>query len=154
MPHVFELLLIFLLIVFLLFASVFDYSQPYRFLGETEDWSTVGIELVEIDGEITYGDEAVFEQKLRTVAVIEDNELFIKELKKLKNTRPFGDPSTHVSGKGILLTYPNGDIELITERGVAFIDNGKLDTYFRAFEEEAYLAFWENWAREPAAVTA
>ena len=154
MPQVFEMLLIFLLVVFLIFSFTVDQFTPYRFIGEMDDPGAVRIELVEIDGELGYGDEKNLDQKLRRVAVIEDNETFIKELKKLKDTRPFGDPSDHVSGNAILLTYPNGDMELIGECGMAYIQNGDLEVYFRVFEKEAYLAFWEKWAEMTDAVPA
>ena len=154
MPQVFEMLLILLLVVFLIFSFTVDRFTPYRFIGEMEDPRAVRIELVEIDGELSYGDEKNLDQKLRRVAVIEDNETFIKELKKLKDTRPFGDPSDHVSGKAILLTYPNGDMELIGECGMAYIQNGDLEVYFRMFEKEPYLAFWEKWAEVTDAVPA
>ena len=155
MPQVFEMLLILLLVVFLIFSFTVARFTPYRFIGEMEDPRAVRIELVEIiDGYFTYGDEQDLDRKLRRVAVIEDNETFIKELKKLKNTRPFGDPSDHVSGKAILLTYPNGDMELIGECGMAYIQNGDLEVYFRVFEKEPYLAFWEKWAEMTGAVPA
>ena len=154
MPQVFEMLLLFLLVVFLIFSFTVDQFTPYRFIGEMDDPGAVRIELVEIDGELGYGDEKNLDQKLRRVAVIEDNETFIKELKKLKDTRPFGDPSDHVSGNAILLTYPNGDMELIGECGMAYIQNGDLEVYFRVFEKEAYLAFWEKWAEMTDAVPA
>lgn len=155
MPQVFEMLLIFLVIVFIVFSFAVDQFTPYRFIGEMEDPGTVRIELVEIDGEFGYGDEKNLDRKLRHVAVIEDNEVFIKELKRLKNTHPFGDPAyLGADGKAIMLSYPNGDIELIGRYGTTWIADGEMEIYDSMFDEESYLAFWEKWAEMTDAVPA
>ena len=155
MPQVFEMLLILLLVVFLIFSFTVDQFTPYRFIGEMEDPRAVRIELVEIDGYLGYGDEKNLDPKLRTVAVIADNEAFIEELKKLKNTRPFGDPAyLGADGKAIMLTYPNGDIELIGRYGTTWIADGEMEIYYSMFDEGSYLAFWEKWAEMTDAVPA
>ena len=155
MPQVFEMLFILLLVVFLVFSFTVDRLTPYRFIGEMEDPRAVRIELVEIDGNIGYGDERNLDQKLRRVAVIEDNETFIKELKRLNNSHPFGDPADlGADGKAIMLTYPNGDIELIGRYGTTWIADGGMEIYYSRFDEESYLAFWEKWAEMTDAVPA
>ena len=156
MPQVFEMLLILLLVVFLIFSFTVDRFTPYRFIGEMEDPRAVRIELVEIiDGYFTYGDEQDLDQKLRRVAVIEDNETFIKELKRLNNSHPFGDPAyLGADGKAIMLTYPNGNIELIGIYGTTWIADGGMEIYYSRFDEESYLAFWEKWAEMTDAVPA
>jgi len=156
MPQVFEMLLILLLVVFLIFSFTVNRFTPYRFIGEMEDPRAVRIELVEIiDGNFTYGDEQDLDQKLRRVAVIEDNETFIKELKRLNNFHPFGDPAyLGTDGKAIMLTYPNGNIELIGIYGTTWIADGGMEIHNSRFDEESYLAFWEKWAEMTDAVPA
>ena len=155
MPQIYEMLLILLLVVFLIFSATVDLLTPYRFVGEINDPGTLCIELVEIPEQLTRDDVPHLDQKLRRVAVIEDNETFIKELKKLKNTRPFGDPADiGADGKAIMLTYPNGDIELIGRFGTTWIANGDMDIYFSMFDEESYFAFWDKWAELTDAVPA
>ncbi|MBO7177253.1 MAG: hypothetical protein J6W14_07735 [Clostridia bacterium] len=154
MTQIFEMIGIFFLIVFIAIGAFVDGLTPYRFIDDGDPLEA-RIELVEIDGEFTYGDEDRLEEKVRRVAVIEDKATFIEELKRLKNTRPFGDPADiGATGKAIMLIYPNGDVELIGTFGTTWIANGEMKIYYSMFDEESYLAFWEKWADMTDAVPA
>ena len=133
MPRIFEMLLLLLLVLFIAVSCTVDQFTPYRFVGEMKDPGAVRMELV----------------------VIEENGAFIRELKKLKNIHPFGDPAyLGADGKAIMLTYPNGDIELIGIYGTTWIADGEMEMYTSWFDEEPYLAFWEKWAEMTDAVPA
>ena len=149
MTQIFEMIGILFLIVFIVIGAVVDGLTPYRFI-EDGDPLEARIELVEIDGEFTYGDEDRLEDKVRVVCRIENRSQFIGELKKLKNTSTrFGDPSyLVVGGRAFMLTYPNGNVELIGRIGTAYIVNGNMEVYDHYFEDEAFDAFWEAWANK------
>ena len=155
MPRIFEMLLLLLLVLFIAVSCTVDQFTPYRFVGEMKDPGAVRMELVEIDEALTRDDVQNLDRKLRRVAVIEENGAFIRELKKLKNVHPFGDPAyLGADGKAIMLTYPNGDIELIGIYGTTWIADGEMEMYTSWFDEEPYLAFWEKWAEMTDAVPA
>jgi hypothetical protein len=149
MTQIFEMIGIFFLIVFIAIGAFVDGLTPYRFIDDGDPLEA-RIELVEIDGEFTFGDEDRLEDKVRVVYKIENRAQFISELKKLKNVSTrFGDPSyLVVGGRAFMLTYPNGNVELIGRIGTAYIVNGNMEVYDHCFEEEAFEAFWEAWANQ------
>ena len=147
MTQTFEMLGILLLVVFIVICAVVNSLTPYRF-ADDGDPLTARIALVEIEGELTYGDEDHLESKVRVVCEIDDRAQFVRALKGLKNSHAlFGDPAYLVAcGRAIMLTYPSGNIELIYVNGTTYIRDGDMVVYSHMFDTEDFDRLWEAWA--------
>ena len=147
MTQTFEMLGILLLVIFLVVSIIVDGLTPYRFADDRDPLSA-RIELVEIEDELTYGDEDHLESKVHVVCEIADRAQFIQELKELKNMHAlFGDPAYLTAcGRAIMLTYPSGNVELIYVNGTTYIRDGDMEIYSHMFGTEDFDRLWEAWA--------
>ena len=122
-------------------------AGSYPFMHETDGLDEVRIELVELNDCIFYGSTA--EEILsgtEHVAEIRDKEKFLDEFLALRSTIPFGDPELVLYGKTICLTYPDGQIELITESACALVTD-KARITDRNFLDDNFELLWDKWAQ-------
>lgn len=119
----------------------------YPFMHEMGSLDEVRIELVELSEGI-YNGTAIEEIRngMNPVAQVTDKDKFIEELLDQTTVIPFGDPGWFLSGKAICLTYPDGQIELITEDACALVSD-EARIIDRNFINDTFEPFWDKWAQ-------
>ena len=114
---------------------------------EQDSLDEVRIELVELSKGVHNG--TTIEEicnGMNPVAQVTDKDKFIEELLDQTTVIPFGDPGLFLSGKAICLTYPDGQIELITEDACALVSD-EADIIDRNFLYDTFEPFWDKWAQ-------
>lgn len=136
------------IVIFLLLAIVTNiFTRPYELAQEITDFENTKIEIVYSEtsigtgslGWVDYGQ--VGDVDISVIRVLENNEkeAFISDFKKVKTYYPFGDPVTHIAGGEIIrITYPDGEIELISNFGTANIKNGQIRIQNRSFKDKHF----------------
>lgn len=144
----------FALFLFLGFATNI-FTPPYEFAQEITDLDNTKIEIVYSKtsigtsslGWVDY--ELVGDVEISVIRVLENNEkeAFVSDFKKVKSYYPFGDPVTHIEGGEIIrITYPDGEVELISGFGTASIKNGQFRVQNRSFKEKHFNALIDKYS--------
>ena len=142
------------LFIFLGFATNV-FTPPYEFAQEITDLENTQIEIIYLEtgigtnslGWVDY--ELVGDVEISVIRVLESNqkEAFVSDFKKVKSYYPFGDPITQIAGGEIIrITYPDGEVELISDFGTANIKNGQIRVQNRSFKEKHFNALIDRYS--------
>ncbi len=136
-----------------LIHSIFNPS--YELAQEITDLENTQIEIVYSETSIGTGSlgwydyELVGDVEISVIRVIENNEkeAFLSDFNKLRSYHPFGTPIGAVSGdKMIRITYPDGEIELISDWGTANIKDGQIRVQSRSFNEKRFATLIDQYS--------
>lgn len=116
-------------LIIMLLLTLTCCAKPYNFYKES-DLDSVTISIIEIKGYIksTYQndvlrEDAFNENSYTTLKLVNNTAKIVKDINALQCSRPpFGDKLTKITGKGVLINYPDGTIEIITDNGSAVIN--------------------------------
>ena len=136
------------IVIFLLLAIVTNiFTPPYELAQEITDFENTKIEIVYSEtsigtGSLGWNDYAlVGDVDISVIRVLENSEkeAFISDFQKVKTYYPFGDPVTYIAGGEIIrITYPDGEVELISNFGTANIKNGQIRIQNRSFKDKQF----------------
>lgn len=137
-------------LIFFLIPSI---PGTYSFTHSVDTWEDVKIEIVQINDPVcgTYYTTGSFDtaynvEKITVIAEVTKNAVFIQELQKVRSYRPWGDPFSEIAGEAIRLTYPDGEIELITACGSALISDSQVSIRTITFNAEQFHDLFEAWS--------
>ena len=138
-----------------LILTLVSCSVPYKFSQDISSLEEISIEIVELDEVIGNGKADYSEDKISVIRIVEDNEkeAFISEFKNIKSYEPLGEPITFISGTAIRITYPNGNMELITDFGVGKLSEGEWWISTISFEDKGFEALINKYYPEIESLT-
>jgi len=142
------IVLFFAVLLIRLFLGPFS----YEFIHKVDSWDDVRIEIVRVDD----SENGIFEtsskvsesysaDKITLLAVVQDNRRFVEDLQQLKSYEPLGSPIYAVFGDMVRITFPDGDVELISSYGSALISGSHVNVYTKTFDKEEFDAFIARW---------
>lgn len=128
------------------------YSQSFFYTPERtrEQWLEAEIELVEIDTDLTAHDyyDGSFSEHITVVARVEDNATLYREMRSILMFEPLGDPHFSIRGCAVRISYPDGSVEIVSEDGQAFIEDGKIIfSDFSFTHDSSFDSLWERWTQ-------
>ena len=130
----------FIVLFFIATAALASCAVPYEFSQNMSDLDLIQIEIVNIETATGYHAGAAYnEENISVIKVIEDNkkEDFLSEFKKIKSYQPnIGGRIDYIIGDAIRITYPNGEIDLITSHGTATVTDGKIHNQTTTFDDD------------------
>lgn len=134
---------LFLSVLFCIFSVVLvSCSVPYEFSKDMSDLDQIQIEIVNLESEMGYHAGSSYnEENISVIKIIENEkkEDFLLDFKKIKSYQPnIGSRIDSITGEAIRITYPNGDIELITQYGTATVKNGEVHTQTTTFDSDDF----------------
>lgn len=125
-------------------------SVSYRFSQDMSDLDQIQMAIVDLKTEMGYHAGSPYSEKEVTVikAIETDKkEDFLSDFKTVKCYQPnFGSRIDCISGKAIRITYPNGEIELITHYGTATVKEGKIHTQTITFDVDDFSKLLDNYS--------
>ena len=71
-------------------------------------------------------------------SIIPTTDIVFSDFANVKCYRPFGQPIGSVSGDAIRITYPDGNVEIITDYGVATVTNGEVFINTITFDSDGF----------------
>ncbi len=142
---------------FLILALV-SCSVPYRFSDDVSNLEEISIEIVELDyvgDEYSGYYEPYSEDKALVLMTVSDGEKadFLSDFKKVKSYEALGQPITFISGTAIRITYPNGNMELITDFGVGKLSDGEFRVSTTTFDDDQFNALIEKYLSKDGSLT-
>lgn len=143
------LLLLLMLFLAILLLRWICWSGSYEFIHKVDSLDDVKIEIIKVDNSIdsifetsTCLEESYNEEKIIVLAVIQDKLQFMNDLKQVRSYRQLGSPISSISGVMVRITFPDGEVELISSYGSALISEKDVRVFTKSFDKEEYDDFY------------